>query len=170
MKILYNFNSAESSELQLKYFLLDKNDIWIIKSFTCQIFPIQYQENYYNLLFSSDFYYNILISKQNTHTGIASFRAKNKHAYLLSLGILPNYRCSGIGKAVLKELENFIFGELECNEIHLNVQSSNLKALNFYIKSGYTVKNIIHNYYEDTKDSSAYLMFKNSGQRNDEFF
>lgn len=74
---------------------------------------------------------NLIIGKVNLYI-------KDYFAAIFGLGVLPEYRRKGYGRAVLlKSLE--IFREQKCSTVMLQVVANNDKALNLYLNCGFKV-------------------------------
>jgi ribosomal-protein-alanine N-acetyltransferase len=71
-----------------------------------------------------------------------------------SLGVLPAYRCQGVGKALMVAAE----GKVHRIIVRLCVRHSNQAAIDLYVGMGYRKTDIRHNYYSDGED--AYVMKK----------
>ncbi|ACX73567.1 ribosomal-protein-alanine acetyltransferase [Methanocaldococcus vulcanius M7] len=80
------------------------------------------------------------------------------NGHIISLAVKKEYRGLGIGKILLKTLENYYFNTAKCNYIVLEVRVSNTVARKFYYKMGYKDRKLLPNYYEDGED--AILMIK----------
>ena len=81
-------------------------------------------------------------------------RPSQNLAWIATLGVLPEYRGQGIGKALLEACES----RLVVPSIHLNVRVSNKAAIQLYQNSGYQRAGFWPVYYEDGED--ALLMEK----------
>ncbi len=79
------------------------------------------------------------------------------NGHIVSLAVKKEFRNLGIGKRLLKTLENYFFS-VGCDYIVLEVKVSNRIARLFYYKMGYRDRRLIPNYYEDGED--AILMIK----------
>jgi ribosomal-protein-alanine N-acetyltransferase len=71
-----------------------------------------------------------------------------------SLGVLPAYRCQGVGKTLMLAAE----GKIHRAIVRLCVRHSNQAAIDLYSSMGYKKTDIRHNYYSDGED--AYVMKK----------
>ena len=80
------------------------------------------------------------------------------NGHIVSLAVKKEFREQGIGKALLKTLEDYYFNVIGCNYIILEVRVSNKIARRFYYKMGYKDRKLIPNYYDDGED--AILMIK----------
>jgi ribosomal protein S18 acetylase RimI-like enzyme len=69
-------------------------------------------------------------------------------AWIATVGVLPEYRRRGIGKALLDVCE----AQLKLPRIRLSVRTSNLEAIQLYEKSGYYRLDVWHAYYNDGSD------------------
>jgi len=75
--------------------------------------------------------------------------------HVVSLGVLPQYRGMGIGKALLCG-SICLAGSSDADEIILEVRVSNEAAIKLYEKLGFRRMGIVKHYYSDGED--AYLM------------
>ncbi len=87
---------------------------------------------------------------------IGSVEEKGLLGHVLSIAVHPLYRGYGIGKRLMRELEER-FRDRGVKRIYLEVSVDNTIALNLYRRLGYVVKKRIKGYYGD---SDAYVMEK----------
>lgn len=74
---------------------------------------------------------------------------KHGEAWILTLGVLPDYRRKGIASLLLSECER----EMGHNApIKLSVRASNLPAIHLYQQHGYCQVDVWKNYYRDGDD------------------
>jgi ribosomal-protein-alanine acetyltransferase len=66
--------------------------------------------------------------------------------HVLTIDVLPRYRCKGVGSRLLGEIER-IFLEGGVNTCHLEVREDNANALRFYEKAGYEKIGKLKSYY-----------------------
>ncbi len=71
---------------------------------------------------------------------------KALHGHVLTIEVLPAYRRSGVGKALLDEVEN-IFRQKGVKSLTLEVREDNVAAIGLYRKLGYEVVGQLKNYY-----------------------
>ena len=81
-------------------------------------------------------------------------RKAENSAWIATVGVIPEYRRQGIGKALLRSCES----RLEVGKICLNVRASNGAAVKLYEEFGYRRSGLWTRYYEDGED--ALLMEK----------
>lgn len=70
-----------------------------------------------------------------------AYKSRGK-AYIDYLAVDPRYRGLGIGSKLLRHLEELLANE-NVREVSLSVKSSNIPALQFYIRNGYAVKGVV---------------------------
>ena len=75
-------------------------------------------------------------------------KAENS-AWIATVGVMPEFRSQGIGKALLQSCER----RLEVAKISLNVRESNRAAVKLYEGAGYTRAGLWPTYYEDGEDA-----------------
>uniref|UniRef100_A0A7J3X5Z1 GNAT family N-acetyltransferase n=1 Tax=Thermofilum pendens TaxID=2269 RepID=A0A7J3X5Z1_THEPE len=72
---------------------------------------------------------------------VISYKRRGQ-AYIDSLAVDPDYRDLGIGSRLISELENLLVSE-GVERVALSVKEGNLRALDFYLKRGYSVRGVI---------------------------
>ncbi len=87
---------------------------------------------------------------------IATLEWDNGH--IVSIATLSEYRNKGVGKLLLKNMENYLFKVCNVNYIILEVRFSNIIPRKFYYKNNYVDKRLVKNYYDNGED--AILMIK----------
>lgn len=76
-------------------------------------------------------------------------------SWIATIGVLPEYRGKGIGRALLETCE----ARLTTSRIKLSVRSSNIDPIRMYEKAGYKLVDRWIRYYDDGED--ALIMEKN---------
>lgn len=79
--------------------------------------------------------------------------------HVISLCVSPNYGGRGIGKKLMRAVEEVLRRAFKLCSVRLEVRVSNTVAVSLYKKLGYEVRGVIPKYYADGED--AYLMMKN---------
>ncbi len=85
-------------------------------------------------------------------------REKDGAAWISTVGVLPDYRRRGIGRALLAACEAQIQGEV----LRLCVRVSNAGAQQLYREAGYTVREVWRQYYRDREDALVMQKFRPS--------
>jgi ribosomal protein S18 acetylase RimI-like enzyme len=79
----------------------------------------------------------------------ADIRLREQVAWIATIGVLPNYRGRGLGRALLTSCEQ----RLEALTIRLNVRASNYNAIQLYLTSGYQKVGVWPGYYSDGEEA-----------------
>lgn len=74
--------------------------------------------------------------------------ARQQLAWIITVGVLPEYQGQGVGKALLLSAEKAMGMPL----VRLTVRRSNARAIALYDHCGYKWVNSIHRYYHDGED------------------
>ncbi len=82
-------------------------------------------------------------------------RPSEGFSWIATVGVLPDYRRQGIGRALLQMCED----QLPTARVRLSVRISNENAIQLYRQEGYQTINIWEKYYKD--DTDAVVMEKN---------
>ncbi|TPX73433.1 hypothetical protein CcCBS67573_g05307 [Chytriomyces confervae] len=110
------------------------------------IFPIKYNDSFYN---------SVLIN--------SAFSLLD-YLYIMTIGVLGQYRKSGIGSALLTALIARATADQTVAHIQLHVQISNENALSFYLKHNFRIVSQVRDYYVFNKGvipPHAFLLRKN---------
>ncbi|KAI5192240.1 N-alpha-acetyltransferase 50 [Nematocida minor] len=84
---------------------------------------------------------------------------EKKFMYVILLGVVEKFRGGGYGKILLREIDS-ISVAYGIRHIMLHVQISNLRAIEFYYKSGFKLVKLINNYYNNVYPKDAFLLRK----------
>ena len=82
-------------------------------------------------------------------------RPSEGFSWIATLGVLPEYRGKGFGRALLEACE----AQVATERIRLSVRASNLDPIRMYEKAGYRLVDRWFHYYDDGED--ALIMEKN---------
>ncbi len=82
-------------------------------------------------------------------------RPSEGFSWIATIGVLPEYRGKGLGRALLEACE----AQLTTENIRLSVRASNTEAIRMYEKAGYQLVDRWARYYDDGED--ALIMEKN---------
>ncbi|MGR9044397.1 MAG: ribosomal protein S18-alanine N-acetyltransferase [Gammaproteobacteria bacterium] len=99
----------------------------------------------------------ILAERGDTIVGYALllYRRGTSLARLYSFAVLPEYRGSGIGAALLKQAEQRV-KDYDCVYLRLEVRPDNLGAIALYNRLGYRQFDIKEDYYEDHSEALCF--------------
>lgn len=79
----------------------------------------------------------------------SDLRPSERLAWIATIGVLPEYRGRGIGRALLEACER----RLDLPHVRLNVRLSNQVAIQLYQTSGYERAGLWPSYYQDGEDA-----------------
>ena len=82
-------------------------------------------------------------------------RPSQGFSWIATVGVLPDYRRQGIGRALLNQCEE----QLSTPRVRLSVRKENVNAIQLYRDEGYQTINIWKSYYKDGAD--AVIMERN---------
>jgi len=88
---------------------------------------------------------------------IAAMRPAPRTARILVIAVLEQFRCQGIGSALIDAFTNEC-GLKGLSNIELEVRESNKQAIRFYMKHGYQVIDVLPRFYKDGED--GYKMWR----------
>jgi ribosomal protein S18 acetylase RimI-like enzyme len=89
------------------------------------------------------------IEVNDKYAGDVIFQGKKGTKYIVDFGIFPEYQGKGIGKAVLEQVKK---------KGKKLTAVTRKETLNFFLKSGFDVKNTLRNYYAPSVDG-YYIIF-----------
>ena len=87
----------------------------------------------------------------------AFLRRAADELHLLKLAVSPAWRRLGIATRLLERCFA-ISAKQGATSVHLEVRSSNIPAIELYLKLGFEVIGRRHKYYEDTKEDAVLMM------------
>ncbi len=128
----------------------DLRDIYLVE---IKSFPYPYpMEAFVSFLILFPKYFLVAECDGRVVGYVAGVRETDGSGHVMSIAVLPNYRGSGVGSALLKALENS-FIEDGVQRIYLEVSQNNKEALRLYRKFGYRLVGVKHRYYPDGSDA-----------------
>lgn len=83
-------------------------------------------------------------------------RVAEGFSWIATLGVLPEYRGKGIGRALLETCEN----RLPTNRVRLSVRMGNEGAIRMYKNAGYSIADRWRRYYNDGEDALIMEKYK----------
>ncbi|ELA41057.1 uncharacterized protein VICG_01939, partial [Vittaforma corneae ATCC 50505] len=130
------------------------------KNMNRAIFPVVYDDEFYDTMLFRSSYHAALVYCNNQIVGTLSFEVKNRAVYVFTFGLLQRFRGIGLGEKIWTKVEDIFKTTFQCCRILLHTQTSNLKAVDFYKKHGFIIKETVSEYYEGLPCNAAYLFEK----------
>ncbi|XP_041362267.1 N-alpha-acetyltransferase 60-like [Gigantopelta aegis] len=174
-------------EIQLRF--LGPDDVDEVKKLCAEWFPIEYPESWYNDITSSPRFYSLAATYHSRIIGLIVAEIKSKAklmkedsdilasyypatvqvAYILSLGVVGDFRRNGIASLLLDSLLSHLSTKerSNCKAAYLHVLSTNIVALKFYERRNFTAHSFLPYYYSiqgKPRDGYSYVLYINGGQ------
>ena len=98
----------------------------------------------------------LICKKDNLMIGFIIFSPISPEAHILSISVRNEMQSKGIGTLLLKSMLNQC-KVMNYKKIFLEVRVSNVKAINFYEKFGFSKDAIRNNYYTDNSEDALLM-------------
>ncbi|BFZ17695.1 hypothetical protein BsWGS_20734 [Bradybaena similaris] len=174
-------------EVQLRF--LGPSDVAEVKKLCREWFPIEYPDSWYEEITSNPLFYSLAATHHSRIIGLIVAELKpqmklNKEdgdllasyyppaaqvAYILSLGVVVDFRRNGIASLLLDSLLSYLTSKerLDCKAVYLHVLSTNTVALRFYERRRFRRHLFLPYYYAiqgKARDGYSYVLYINGGQ------
>lgn len=158
---------AEGKKKTLPITIGDINDknINLLRKLNFETFPVKYSTGLYIKIatqytdFSKYAYYNDIVI--GAYTVRLEDYKDQKHAYILTFGVLEPYRKYGIGRQMMTALEKDLAERSDAKGIYLHMHVLNEVGMKFYQSCGYEIAEKLENYYTDLEEPHCYILLKN---------
>ncbi|KAK5599387.1 N-alpha-acetyltransferase 60 [Crenichthys baileyi] len=172
------------SEVQLRFLCHD--DIENVKLLCGDWFPIEYPDSWYQDITSNKKFFSLAATFRGNIVGMivaeiksrtkvhkedgdilaSSFPVDTQVAYILSLGVVKEFRKHGIGSLLLDSLKEHISTTAQdhCKAIYLHVLTTNNTAIHFYENRDFRQHHYLPYYYSIRgvlKDGFTYVLYIN---------
>lgn len=174
-------------EVQLRF--LSPSDIPEVKKLCAEWFPIEYPDVWYQEIATNPKFYSLAATYYSRIIGLIVCEIKQKSklnkedadilapgfpntvqvAYILSLGVVVDFRNHGIGSLLLDSLlSNLTTKEhINCKAAYLHVLSTNQNAIHFYERRNFGAHSYLPYYYSiqgKPRDGYSYVLYINGGK------
>ncbi|ESO06678.1 hypothetical protein HELRODRAFT_64313 [Helobdella robusta] len=174
-------------QIQLRYLCPD--DLLEVKQLCADWFPIQYPESWYTDILTNPRFYSlaatinlkiigmivsevkpkIRCNREDSDILAAYYPSNTLVAYILSLGVVKQYRRLGIASLLLDNLLSYLTSEdlNDCKVVYLHVLTTNSIAIRFYEKRNFTIHASLPYYYSikgKLYDGYSYVLYINDGK------
>lgn len=137
--------NKEKKKIKLNVRLATIQDITSLYNLNKVCLPIYYSIPEHALMISTHIYYVAELGKNLIGYLIAEDERDNIH--IVSIGISDIYRGKGVGTYLIKRLRR---NNGQNKTVSLNVHIENEKAINFYKKNGFEIKETRKDYYVES--------------------
>uniref|UniRef100_W5MHM4 N-alpha-acetyltransferase 60 n=1 Tax=Lepisosteus oculatus TaxID=7918 RepID=W5MHM4_LEPOC len=173
---------------EIKLRLLCHDDIDTVKQLCGDWFPIEYPDSWYRDITSNKKFFSLAatfkggivgmivaeikgrtkVHKEDGDILASSFPVDTQVAYILSLGVVKEFRKHGIGSLLLESLKEHISTTAQdhCKAIYLHVLTTNNTAIHFYENRDFKQHHYLPYYYSIRgvlKDGFTYVLYINGG-------
>lgn len=177
---------CNDSAVQLRFLCPD--DLDEVKCLCSEWFPIKYPDNWYQDITSNPKFYSLAALYKHHIIGLivaeiklqekchkedegilsSHFSQGTQVAYILSLGVVKDYRRNGIASLLLDNLISHLTSaeSTQCKAIYLHVLTSNTAAIKFYEDRNFKLHTYLPYYYSIggvAKDGFSYVLYLNGG-------
>ncbi|XP_064629513.1 N-alpha-acetyltransferase 60-like [Lineus longissimus] len=174
-------------EVQLRF--LNPNDIDEVKTLCQDWFPIEYPDSWFQEITSNAKFYSLAATYDCRIIGLIVCEVKSRTkcnkedadllssnsssgvhvAYILSLGVLKDFRRQGIASLLLDSLVSYLTTNEQhnCRVVYLHVLTTNAAAIRFYEQRNFKMHNYLPYYYSikgKPRDGYTYALYINGGQ------
>ncbi len=137
------------------------NDFQIIKRIEKRTFyKLAYNDDEIMFMLTRENSYSFIYENHEPY-GYVTFFIEDDTAHIESIAVLPSKKGKGIGKALMRAVEEFSLNK-GLKKIVLEVRKKNRRAIEFYKGLGFKIKDLINDYYTIPYRGSrdAYFMEK----------
>lgn len=173
----------------VQFRFLGPSDVDELKRLCSKWFPIEYPDSWYQDITSSPRFYSLAAVLDHQIIGVLISEVKSilkcnpedsgilggrllkdtKVAYILSLGVVKEFRKNGIASLLLNNLFGLLTTEeyVDCKAVYLHVLTTNFVALRFYERHKFRLFRYMPCYYAINgyhKNGYLYVLYINGGQ------
>lgn len=178
---------AVQPDIQLRF--LNPRDVGEVKCLCKDWFPIEYPDSWFEDITSGSRFYSLAatyhsriiglivaelkpqlkLNKEDSDILASFFPPSTQVAYILSLGVVGEFRRNGIASLLLDSLLSHLTSQdsLECKAVYLHVLATNTVALRFYERRRFRRHLFLPYYYAiqgKARDGFSYVLYINGGQ------
>ena len=156
----------ERAQSHISFGPVTEKNVEQVKKLNLAVFPVRYNDKFYadlwkppiqeytQLGYFSDILVGAICARVEPAEG-STFKV-----YIMTIGVLAPYRRLGIGKQLLEELMKTCTSQENCVEVYLHVQVNNQEAIDFYQKFGFSVGEVMKDYYKKIEPPDAVVLSK----------
>ena len=138
-----------------KVSLMSIDDLKEAYKIECEVNPSPWK--YETFLSSFEVGHKGLICKHDSEIiGFIIFSSINPEAHILSISVTKKIQSKGVGSLLLQSMLDQC-AAMNYKKIFLEVRTSNLQAINFYQKFGFSKDAIRNNYYTDNSEDALLM-------------
>lgn len=125
--------------------------------------PVYYSEMENKLMIKHDAFIVLIVREINTNNACGYLISQNKtnRYHIMSIGVSSLYRSKNIGSMMINYLVDLVKDKTKIISLYVHVE--NIKAINFYVKNNFSIKEKKEKYYGKLDGyilQDAYFMHK----------
>ena len=157
---------------EIKYSQVNDSNINLLKSLNSILFPVSYNESFYNdVLNTYPKHLSLLAYHNNNLIAAICCREEDDRVYIMTFGVIETYRRFKIGSKLLQKIiaQIELYNDLELSRVCLHVHVLNNVAIGFYLNNGFRREEYIEGYYKrnvGVEPPDAYLLVRDLINKN----
>mmetsp|Transcript_43313 Transcript_43313/g.72017 ORF Transcript_43313/g.72017 Transcript_43313/m.72017 type:complete len:179 (-) Transcript_43313:183-719(-) len=157
---------SQRAQKYIKFGTVTEKNVDQLRKLNLAVFPVRYNDKFYSDLWSSPtqeythlaYFSDILVG---AICGRVEPQDHNKFkVYIMTIGVLAPYRRLGIGTQLLQQVLHACSQQPDCEAIYLHVQVNNDDAIDFYQRFGFSVGDVVKDYYCRIEPPDAVLLHR----------
>jgi len=136
--------------LQIEFGLLNEKNIGQFQKINLETLPTVYSSHFYQLVLGPARYTRLAFHNDLTIGAISCKYDQDNGVdcmYIMTIGVLPSYQRMGVAEQLLRKAMSEFMMANKMTRCILHVQESNVAAVNFYLKMGFTQIERLENFY-----------------------
>lgn len=159
----YSIKTEDYAVCDIVFETVSESNIECVKELQRLLFPVHYPDSFYRDLLYDPTKMSYVFRHAGSVIGICSVNVETEYSrsYLMTFGVVPEYRRRKIGTQCLMLLESVLIERHGIQKLYLHVLSSNVSAKLFYLRLGYCFLRVENDYYRNLPVKSALFFVKN---------
>lgn len=159
----YGIKTEDYTACDVVFETVCEENIECAKELQRLLFPVHYPDSFYKDLLYDPTKMSYVFRHADDVIGICSVNVEEEYSrsYLMTFGVVPEYRRRKIGTQCLLLLESVLMEKYGIRKLYLHVLSSNIGAKLFYLRLGYCFLRVENDYYRNLPVKSALFFVKN---------
>lgn len=156
----------QRAQKYIKFGTVTEKNVEQMRKLNMAVFPVRYNDKFYTDIASSPVQdYTHLAYMSDILVGAICGRVEPQDGsafkiYIMTIGVLAPYRKLGIGAQLLQQVLHACSQQQDCEQIYLHVQVNNQEAIDFYKRFGFSVGDVVKDYYCRIEPADAVLLYR----------
>ncbi|KAI8058916.1 putative acetyltransferase san [Gilbertella persicaria] len=131
-----------------------------------RVFPVSYGHRFYDEVLNAGelakmiYYDNHYAGAICCRLELSKYIKYTARIYMMTLGVLKHYRNLGLGSLLIEHVMEKARSSTNpiITSLYLHVQTVNEAAIRFYLRNGFRIQTIVHDYYKLIDNRDAYIL------------